>query len=111
MAKGAFYPELFLIQLYHRNPDELQIFLDLHIKDFLSIVNSEGAPKVNFKYNIPDYDLDSIIALGALVHEYYHYLQFATRVIGVNYYECRYQQFLITHSSPSTSSGTTWRRC
>ncbi|NOZ46843.1 MAG: hypothetical protein GXO79_08670 [Chlorobi bacterium] len=96
MAKGAFYPELFLIQLYYRNPREVQDFLDMYRKDFLKIVDGEVIPTAGFKFNVPDYDIESVVALGSLVHEFYHYLQFTTRSLGVLYYECRYQQFLIT---------------
>jgi hypothetical protein len=98
MAKGAFYPDLFCLQLYQQNPGELQDLLKEFIEVFLTYIkqgNQNKLKDIELKLFV-NYDFDSIVALGSLVHEYYHYLQYTTRTNGLLYYNCRYEQFLIT---------------
>ncbi len=93
---------MFVLQLYLQNPGEAEGFLREFFKKLFPALEqmsrSPGKQPSEINFNPPNNNLDSAVAMGALVHEYYHYLQYTTRAVGLLFYECRYQQFLITQT-------------
>lgn len=99
MAKGAFYPELFQLQLYMEDFKEAESFLRDYYDDLIrpaAEASENGLPLPPIRFHSEKYSLDQIIAVGSFIHEYVHYLQYTTRNLGLLFYESRYQQFLWT---------------
>lgn len=96
MAKGAFYPELLQVQLYMRDFAEVQAFLRGYHDDLIrpAIEAAErGLPLPSTRFRSENYSLDQVVAVGSLIHEYVHYLQYTTRNLGLLFYESRFQQY------------------
>jgi hypothetical protein len=100
VAKGAFYPELLQMQLYMQDFSEAQSFLRDYHDDLIrpAIEAAEcGLPLPSTRFRSEKYSLNQVVAVGSLIHEYVHYLQYTTRNIGLLFYESRFQQYLWTH--------------
>lgn len=98
MAKGAFYPELLQMQIYMQDFNEAQSFLrDYH--DFIGLAieaADHGLPCPTTRFRSEKYSLAQVVAVGSLIHEYVHYIQYTTRNLGLFFYESRFQQYLWT---------------
>lgn len=94
MATGCFYPELLTSQLYVENPQEMREFLNDLRAMFLAGPHDASGTYPNPEALSGSYDLYSKVAIGSLIHEYVHLLQYTSRFVGVGLYECRFQQFL-----------------
>jgi hypothetical protein len=101
MAKGAFFPELLQLHVYARDASEIQRFLlQLHDDLFAPVMRAaeEGLPCPAVPFRSRDYSLNEVVAIGSLIHEYVHYLQYTTRNLGLLFYESRYGQYQSTGS-------------
>jgi hypothetical protein len=99
MAKGAFYPELLQIQVYMQDFNEAQSFLRDYYDDLIRPAieaANQGLPCPATKFRSEKYSLAQAVAVGSLIHEYVHYLQYTTRNLGLLFYESRFQQYLWT---------------
>jgi len=74
-AKGQFIPDLLLLQSIAYHPDELKDVWKA-VEDSLS---TGALPR-------QDWESDTLVAVGSWLHEFTHYLQFTTRIQGVEYY-------------------------
>lgn len=100
MAKGAFYPELLQMQLYMQDFSEAQSFLHDYHEDLIRPAieaADHGLPLPATRFCSEKYSLAQVVAVGSLIHEYVHYLQYTTRNLGLLFYESRFQQYLWTH--------------
>lgn len=99
MAKGVFYPELLQMQLYMHDFSEAQSFLRDYYNDLIRPAieaTDHGQPLPATKFRSQKYSLAQVVAIGSLIHEYVHYLQYTTRNLGLLFYESRFQQYLWT---------------
>ena len=76
-AKGQFIPDLLLLQTSAFHPAELE-------RAFRFMRRSLDAGRALEH----DFDMDSITVTASFIHELVHYLQFTSRVQGVDYYSC-----------------------